>query len=44
MAPGVNDVPVIRAILKELVPGYQPTDEVVDWVHMEQERDAWVND
>lgn len=44
MALGVNDVPVIRAILKELVPGYRPTDEVVDWVHMAQEMDALAND
>jgi FlaA1/EpsC-like NDP-sugar epimerase len=30
-----NNVPVIRALLKELVPGYQPESEVVDWVWME---------
>lgn len=27
-----NDVPLVRAQLKELVPGYQPDGEVVDWV------------
>jgi FlaA1/EpsC-like NDP-sugar epimerase len=32
----VNDVPMIRTLLKGLVPGYQPDDEVVDWVWMEK--------
>ncbi len=27
-----NDVPLIRTLLKQLVPGYQPESEVVDWV------------
>ena len=40
MATGVNDVPVIRALLKDLVSGYQPSGEVVDWVHMALEREA----
>lgn len=31
-----NDVKAIRSLLKELVPGYQPTGEVVDWVTLEQ--------
>jgi FlaA1/EpsC-like NDP-sugar epimerase len=39
LAIGVNDVPVIRGILQELVQGYQPTGEVVDWVHLAQERE-----
>ncbi len=30
-----NNVPVIRSLLKELVPGYQPEGHVVDWVWME---------
>lgn len=30
----VNDVPQIRTILKELVPGYQSEGDVVDWVHV----------
>jgi FlaA1/EpsC-like NDP-sugar epimerase len=30
-----NNVPVIRTLLKELVPGYQPEADVVDWVWME---------
>jgi FlaA1/EpsC-like NDP-sugar epimerase len=38
LALSVNDVPVIRSFLQQLVTGYQPSDEVVDWVHLEQER------
>jgi FlaA1/EpsC-like NDP-sugar epimerase len=33
----VNDVPLIRTWLKELVPGYQPEGDVVDWVWMAQQ-------
>jgi len=33
-----NNVPVIRTLLKELVPGYQPESDVVDWVWMENEK------
>lgn len=33
-----NDVLLIRSILKRLVSGYQPNDEVVDWVYQEQKR------
>jgi FlaA1/EpsC-like NDP-sugar epimerase len=33
-ALATNDVPLIRAILKKLVPGYQPEGDVVDWVHL----------
>lgn len=36
LALDANDVPLIRALLKELVPGYQPDGEVVDWVWMEK--------
>jgi len=35
-ALGANDVPLIRTLLKELVPGYQPDGAVVDWVHLAQ--------
>ena len=35
-ALGLNNVPEIRRLLMELVPGYQPDGEMVDWVHMEQ--------
>ncbi len=44
MAMSVNDVPVIRAQLQELVSGYQPSGEVVDWVHMALEREALANE
>jgi len=33
-----NNVPLIRNLLKELVPDYQPESEVVDWVWMENEK------
>jgi FlaA1/EpsC-like NDP-sugar epimerase len=29
-----NDVPAIRGLLQEMVPGYKPTAEVVDWVSL----------
>ncbi len=34
IATSVNDVPMIRNLLKELVRGYQPSSKVVDWVHV----------
>lgn len=40
IAMSVNDVPVIRAQLQELVSGYQPSGVVVDWVHMALAREA----
>ena len=33
-----NDVSAIRGLLQELVPGYKPTGEVVDWVSMAQSK------
>ncbi len=44
MAMSVNDVPVLRAFLQQLVPGYQPSGEVVDWVHLALEREATANE
>ena len=44
IAMNVNDVPVIRGMLQELVSGYQPSGEVVDWVHMALEREALANE
>ncbi|MCT9809665.1 polysaccharide biosynthesis protein [Acidovorax sp. Be4] len=35
MVLDVNDVPVIRQMLEDLVGGYQPGGEVVDWIHLE---------
>jgi FlaA1/EpsC-like NDP-sugar epimerase len=40
LAMSVNDVPVLRGFLQQLVPGYQPSGEVVDWVHLALERAA----
>jgi FlaA1/EpsC-like NDP-sugar epimerase len=40
LAVSANDVPAIRGLLQQIVCGYQPTGEVVDWVHFAQERDA----
>ena len=33
----VNDVNALRMMMQELVLGYIPNEEIVDWVHMEQE-------
>jgi FlaA1/EpsC-like NDP-sugar epimerase len=38
LALDTNDVPLIRTLLKGLVPGYQPEGEVVDWVHLANNR------
>ena len=40
MACSVNDVPVVRVLLQQIVSGYQPDKEVVDWIHMAQEKQA----
>ena len=40
LALSVNDAPLIRSFLQKLGTGYQPSGEVVDWVHLEQERQA----
>jgi FlaA1/EpsC-like NDP-sugar epimerase len=40
IAIGVNDVPAIRGLLQQLVSGYRPSGEVVDWVHLAQDREA----
>jgi hypothetical protein len=40
LAIGVNDVPAIRGLLQQLVSGYQPSGEVVDWVYLANEREA----
>ncbi|MGJ7558861.1 polysaccharide biosynthesis protein [Variovorax sp. RB3P1] len=33
-----SDVTALKAVLKQMLSGYQPHMEVVDWVHMEQHR------
>ena len=35
-----NNVPLIRALLQDLVPGYRPEGEVVDWVWVESAKAA----
>ncbi len=40
LALDANNVPLIRTLLKDLVLGYQPDGEVVDWVWMETARTA----
>ena len=42
MALNVNDVGVIRLMMEKLVSGYTPSDEIVDWVYLEQEAEAQV--
>lgn len=37
VALGINDVPVIRRMLENLVVGYQPAGDIVDWVQLENE-------
>lgn len=40
MALNTNDVSVIRLMMAKLVSGYTPSDEIVDWVYLEQEAKA----
>jgi nucleoside-diphosphate-sugar epimerase len=40
VALNVNDVGVIRWMMKQLVAGYAPSDDIVDWVYLEQEDEA----
>lgn len=40
MALNVNDVGVIRLMMQQLVAGYTPSDDIVDWVYLEQEAEA----
>ena len=39
LALNANDVQVIRLMMQQMVSGYQPSDEIVDWVYLEQEAD-----
>lgn len=39
-ALGANDVGTIRQLMQQLVSGYTPSDEIVDWVYLEQEAEA----
>ncbi len=38
----LNDVGVIRLMMQQLVAGYAPSDDIVDWVYLEQEADSQV--
>ncbi len=40
MALSVNDVPIIRQLLVDIVSDYRPAAEVVDWVHVAQLRES----
>jgi FlaA1/EpsC-like NDP-sugar epimerase len=40
MVLNVNDVSVIHLMMQQLVSGYTPSNEIVDWVYMEQEAEA----
>lgn len=44
LAVNLNDVPTIKAMLQQLVPGYKPADGVVDWVHLAQVNGAAVGE
>lgn len=37
MALNVNDVGVIRLMMQQLVAGYVPSDNIMDWVYLEEE-------
>jgi len=41
-ALNLNDVGVIRGMLQQLVAGYQPTGDIVDWIYLEQESEGEV--
>jgi FlaA1/EpsC-like NDP-sugar epimerase len=36
----LNDVDTIRLMMQQLVAGYTPSDDIVDWVYLEQGTDA----
>jgi len=40
IALNVNDVGVIRLMMQQLVAGYTPSDDIVDWVYLEQEAES----
>lgn len=40
IALSVNDVGVIRLMMQQLVAGYIPSDDIVDWVYLAQEAEA----
>ena len=40
MSLNINDVSVTRLMMEKLVAGYKPSDEIVDWIYLEQEVEA----
>lgn len=42
VALNANDVGVVRGMMQQLVSGYIPNSEIVDWIYMKQEADAGV--
>ncbi len=40
MALDAGDVGTIRLMMKQLVTGYTPSDEIVDWVYLKQEAEV----
>ena len=40
VALNTNDVGLTRLLLRQLVPGYQPEGDIVDWVHLEQKAEG----
>ena len=40
LALNVDDVGVIRLMMQQLVPGYTPNEDIVDWVYIEQANEA----
>jgi len=48
MALNLNEVSVIRLMMKQLILGYTPIDEIVDWIYLEREAEerrqlGWVS-
>ncbi|WP_449405611.1 polysaccharide biosynthesis protein [Massilia phosphatilytica] len=44
LALALNNVEMLRQLLSELVSGYQPAAEIVDWVHLEQIEELQMHD
>ena len=40
MALSINDIDVIRLVMQQMVPGYTPSSEIVDWVYLEQKAET----
>ncbi len=40
MALSINDIDVIRLMMRQLVSGYTPSSEIVDWVYLAQKAET----